>query len=138
MYSGENSVVCKSDTRSLGQTQPINSRAPELGIQLPALSKAPLVLHHGCELSVEVSLLLGREVKLEADRDNAFATASVPLANRLIHARQKLDWRSERALFVIDGAGVVRWSYVSASGVNPGADGILRALEALAVQGVTA
>ena len=38
---------------------------------------------------------------------------------------------SERALFVIDGAGVIRWSYVSPVGINPGADGILRALEAL-------
>jgi peroxiredoxin len=35
---------------------------------------------------------------------------------------------SERALFVIDGAGVVRWSYVSPIGVNPGANGILQAL----------
>lgn len=38
---------------------------------------------------------------------------------------------SERALFVIDHAGVVSWSYVSPMGVNPGADGILRALEGL-------
>ena len=38
---------------------------------------------------------------------------------------------SERALFVIDGDGIVRWSYVSPVGVNPGADGILRALEDL-------
>jgi peroxiredoxin len=37
----------------------------------------------------------------------------------------------ERALFVIDAEGTVRWSYVSPEGVNPGADGILRALEAL-------
>ena len=37
----------------------------------------------------------------------------------------------ERALFVIDPGGVVRWSYVSPEGVNPGADGILRALEGL-------
>lgn len=36
---------------------------------------------------------------------------------------------SERALFVIDGGGVVRWSHVSPIGVNPGADGILTALE---------
>jgi peroxiredoxin len=41
------------------------------------------------------------------------------------------DGTSERALFVIDGAGVVRWSYVSPIGVNPGADGILEALEKL-------
>ena len=41
------------------------------------------------------------------------------------------DGTSERALFVIDGDGVVRWSYVSPVGINPGADGILRALEDL-------
>jgi peroxiredoxin len=38
---------------------------------------------------------------------------------------------SERALFVIDKDGVIRWSYCSPVGVNPGADGILEALEAL-------
>jgi peroxiredoxin len=38
------------------------------------------------------------------------------------------DGTSERALFVLDGAGVVRWSYVSPLGVNPGADGILEAV----------
>jgi len=41
------------------------------------------------------------------------------------------DGFSERALFVIDGEGIIRWSYVSPIDVNPGADGILRALEAL-------
>lgn len=35
----------------------------------------------------------------------------------------------ERALFVIDGDGMIRWSYVSPIGINPGADGILKALE---------
>lgn len=42
------------------------------------------------------------------------------------------DGTSERALFVIDADGVIRWSYVSPVGINPGADGILRALENLA------
>jgi len=42
------------------------------------------------------------------------------------------DWGiSERALFVIDKDGVIRWSYLSPIGENPGADGILDALEAL-------
>jgi peroxiredoxin len=45
---------------------------------------------------------------------------------------------SERALFVIDGAGAVHWSYVSPIGVNPGADGILTALESLSHQAVPA
>src|SRR6267143_1768383 len=41
------------------------------------------------------------------------------------------DGTSERALFVIDAQGIIRWSYLSPIGVNPGADGILRALEEL-------
>ncbi|MGD2041195.1 MAG: peroxiredoxin [Anaerolineae bacterium] len=38
---------------------------------------------------------------------------------------------ARRALFVLDSEGIIRWSYVSPSNVNPGADGILNALEAL-------
>src|SRR6266540_46309 len=44
---------------------------------------------------------------------------------------------SERALFVIDAEGIVRWSHVSPVGVNPGADGILRALENLGKEGAS-
>ena len=42
------------------------------------------------------------------------------------------DGFTERALFVIDGDGIIRWSYVSPIDVNPGANGILTALEAFA------
>ncbi len=38
---------------------------------------------------------------------------------------------SRRALFVINARGVIHWSYVSPSDVNPGADGILNALESI-------
>ena len=41
------------------------------------------------------------------------------------------DGTSERALFVIDGDGIIRWSYLSPAEINPGADGILTALEAM-------
>ncbi len=41
------------------------------------------------------------------------------------------DGFSERALFVIDKAGIIAWSYCSPIAVNPGADGILQALEVL-------
>lgn len=44
------------------------------------------------------------------------------------------DGITERALFVIDGDGIVRWSYVSPIGTNPGADGILTALESLTAE----
>jgi peroxiredoxin len=46
-------------------------------------------------------------------------------------AYREEDGTSERALFVIDKNGVIAWSYRSPVAVNPGADGILQALEAL-------
>jgi peroxiredoxin len=50
---------------------------------------------------------------------------------RAYHVYRDVAGTSERALFVVDADGVIRWSYVSPVGVNPGADGILRALEGL-------
>lgn len=41
---------------------------------------------------------------------------------------------AERALFVIDGEGIIRWSYVSPIGINPGADGIFKALASMSRQ----
>lgn len=46
-------------------------------------------------------------------------------------AYREKDGVSERALFVINADGLVHWSYVSPLGVNPGAAGILSALEEL-------
>ena len=37
----------------------------------------------------------------------------------------------ERAIFVVDKNGIISWSYLSPLGENPGADGILEALESL-------
>jgi peroxiredoxin len=51
--------------------------------------------------------------------------------SRIYGAYRAQDGTTERALFVIDASGVIAWSYVSPVGVNPGADGILRALESL-------
>jgi peroxiredoxin len=39
--------------------------------------------------------------------------------------------RSRRALFIIDGEGIVRWSAAFPDALDPGADGVLSALEAL-------
>jgi len=46
-------------------------------------------------------------------------------------AYRSADGVCERALFVIDKNGVIVWSYCSPIAVNPGADGILEALENL-------
>ena len=38
---------------------------------------------------------------------------------------------AKRALYIIDENGIIRWSYLSPTGINPGADGILEVLEEL-------
>ena len=52
--------------------------------------------------------------------------------SRLFGVYRDADGTSERALFVLDAEGVIHWSYCSPVGINPGADGILSALESLA------
>jgi len=51
--------------------------------------------------------------------------------SRRYGAYREKDGISERALFVIDADGIVRWNYLSPIGENPGADGIFEALESL-------
>lgn len=46
-------------------------------------------------------------------------------------AYRQQDGVCERALFVLDKNGIIFWSYLSPVAENPGADGILEALEAL-------
>jgi peroxiredoxin len=48
---------------------------------------------------------------------------------RAYGAYDKKEGTCERALFVIDPTGAIHWSYLSPIGINPGADGILSALE---------
>jgi peroxiredoxin len=42
---------------------------------------------------------------------------------------------AQRALFVVDGNGTITWSFLSPPELNPGADGILDALDALKKRG---
>ena len=51
--------------------------------------------------------------------------------SRMYNAYQKEDGLSKRALYVVDKDGVIAWGYISPIGINPGADGILKALEEL-------
>lgn len=46
-------------------------------------------------------------------------------------AYNETEGHSSRALFVIDEEGIIQWSYLSPEGINPGADGIIDALEAM-------
>jgi peroxiredoxin len=51
--------------------------------------------------------------------------------SRLYGSYMAREGESARALFVIDRKGIVHWSYLSPTGINPGANGILAALESL-------
>jgi len=47
------------------------------------------------------------------------------------------EGESARALFVLDGEGIIQWSYLSPTGINPGANGILAALDRISKGGST-
>ena len=49
--------------------------------------------------------------------------------SKLYEVYDETEGQSKRALYVIDEAGIIRWNYLSPVGINPGADGILDALE---------
>lgn len=50
---------------------------------------------------------------------------------RLYEAYDEQAGVAKRALYVLDEQGIIRWNYLSPNEVNPGADGILAALEKL-------
>lgn len=50
---------------------------------------------------------------------------------RLYDAYDEKKGECLRALYVLDEEGIIQWNYLSPVGINPGADGILEALEKL-------
>jgi peroxiredoxin len=49
--------------------------------------------------------------------------------SRAYGAYNEQEGQCKRALFVIDAESIIQWSYLSPDSINPGADGILDALE---------
>lgn len=49
--------------------------------------------------------------------------------SRLYDVYDEKTGECQRAIYVIDEEGIIRWAYLSPKGINPGADGILEALE---------
>jgi peroxiredoxin len=80
---------------------------------------------------------LGSHVAFAADRklDFPLLADSDPLGEvaRRYGVFDEESQTCERALFVLDRTGRISWSHLSPRDVNPGADGILRALENLPV-----
>lgn len=116
-YPGDFTRVCGSQ---LSLYNEVLFMFEEYNAQLLGISVDDLESHHAytAELKLAFPLL--------ADSDPLGAVA------RRYGAFDEERQTCERALFVIDRDGVIAWSYLSPRGVNPGADGILRALEGLA------
>ena len=49
--------------------------------------------------------------------------------SRIYEAFDDNTGECRRALYVLDEEGIIRWNYLSPVGINPGADGIMDALE---------
>ncbi len=117
-YPADWSPVCGDQMALYNQVLPEFRR---LGAQLLGISVDGVWCHHAFaeERHLHFPLLADFEPKGDVARRYGVYRAD--------------DGTSERALFVVDGAGIVSWSHIAPVGINPGADGILDALERLAM-----
>ncbi len=115
-YPADNSPVCSNQLALYNQALPIFKRynAAIFGISTDSPDSHKSFANN---LNLAFPLL--------ADNDPVGAIA------RTYGVFDEENQNSERALFVLDGSGIVQWSYVSPKNINPGADGILTALEKL-------
>jgi len=115
-YPADFSPVC-TDQLSLYQTA--TPAFAQYGAQVLAISTDGVWCHQ--------AFAQQREVKypLLADAWPHGATADA------YGVLDKDDGLAARALFVLDRNGVVAWNHLSPSGMNPGADGILAALDSI-------
>ena len=115
-YPADNSPVCSSQLALYNEVQPLFK---EHNARLLAISTDSANSHQTFAQNLSLSF------PLLADNDPAGAVA------RSFNVYDETHQICERALFVIDGEGTIHWSHVSPKGVNPGANGILNALESL-------
>lgn len=115
-YPADNSPVCSNQLALYSEAIHLFEQhdAQILGISADDLSS---------HREFSESLKLG--FPLLADNDPAGFVA------RAYSVYNEKDGKNERALFVIDADGIIRWSFVVPRNVNPGADGILETLETL-------
>lgn len=115
-YPKDNSSVCSSQLALYNEALPMFE---EYDAQLVGIS----VDDHASHRNFAKTLNLG--FPLLSDDDPAGATAEE------YGVYSERDHVAERALFVLDTEGRIHWRYVAPRGVNPGANGILEALDSL-------
>lgn len=120
-YPADQTPICTSQLALYNEALPLIN---EYNAQLLGISVDDLASHQAFSNS------LGLNYPLLSDDDPAGAVA------RAYGVFDERDGLSDRALFVLDDQGVIRWSHVSPRNINPGANGILDALESLQVDPV--
>jgi peroxiredoxin len=115
-YPADGSPVCSNQLALYNQALPLFT---ELNAQLLAISVDDLASHDVFARQLRLAFPLLSDSDPKGQVAQAYG----------VYDRHSGD--SQRALFVIDRAGNVHWSFISPRNVNPGADGILAALESL-------
>ncbi|HSR49138.1 MAG TPA: redoxin domain-containing protein [Anaerolineales bacterium] len=115
-YPADETPVCGSQLALYNEVLPMFE---EFDARLAGISVDSLRSHE------RFASALGLKFPLLSDADPQGAVAA---AYGVFRPKDRV---AERALFVIDQEGTIAWSAVSPMGVNPGADGVLQALESL-------
>jgi len=116
-YPADWSPVCSDELALYDELLP---EFKDLGVQLIGIS---------CD-GVWCHLAFAKDRKLRIPLLSDFEPKGA--VSRVYGAYDEKTGESKRALFVIDAEGVVSWSDVLPVGLNPGADGVIAALERLA------
>ena len=115
-YPADWSAVCGDELALFNQT-------------LPMLKK-----HHAVVLGISVDSVWCHQAYIQSRQLHFDLLADFEPKGAVAKAYGAYDadhGYCKRALFVIDKNGVIAWSYLSPTAVNPGVDGVLDALEAL-------
>jgi peroxiredoxin len=115
-YPADKSPVCSNQLALYNEALPLFQ---EHNAQLMGVSVDDVESHQ------EFADQLDLNFPLLADSDPSGAVS------RAYRTLSEKDRTSERAIYVLDGEGTIHWRDITPRNVNPGADGILRALESL-------
>ena len=113
-YPADNSPVCSSQLTLYNEALRL---IRDQNAQMIAISVDDIASHKSFADSMKLKFPLLSDADPKGDVSRAFG---------VYHEK---DGLSERALFVLDSSGVIRWRQLSPRNVNPGAHGILSALE---------
>jgi peroxiredoxin len=115
-YPADNSSVCSNQLALYNEALHLFA---ELGAQLLGISVDDVASHEAFAESLNLRFPLLSDDKPTGDVAGRYGVLD------------RRDGKSERALFVVDPKGIIHWSHVSPRNVNPGAHGILQALESM-------